>query len=309
MAVSSHWADLLTPALSDAFYTSFGRVQSSIPSLFSMRSSGRADEQSIGVGALGAKNWAFDGANGSGRVNYDDLNKGFKTTFTHVQFAKGFYVERKLADDNLTDIAFDSSAQLGDSAFRKRELSAASVFNNAFTSTTNADGNSTLGADGVVLCSASHPYSADDATTQSNTGTAALTKANVSAARVSMMRLTDDRGDIMNIMPDTILVPPDLEDAALEITKSLLDPTSAQNAINPQAGRYRLIVWNYLTDTNNWFLIDSTAMRNSLRWYDRIPLEFGREEDFDTFTGKYRAYMRYSYGWTRYEWLLGQNVA
>lgn len=308
MAVSSHWAELLTPALSDAFYTNFGRVSSVVPSLFSVKTSNRADEQSIGVGALGAKNWAFDGAYGSGRVNYDDLNKGYKTTFTHAQFAKGFYVERKLVDDNLTDIAFDSAAQLGDSAFRKREISGAGVFNNAFTSTTNADGFSTLGADGVVLCSSSHPLSADDASTQSNTGTAALSKANVSATRVSMMKYTDDRGDLMNIMPDTILVPPDLEDTALEITKSLLDPTSAQNAINPQAGRYRLIVWNYLTDTNNWFLLDSTAMRNSLRWYERIPLEFGREEDFDTFTAKFRAYMRYSYGWTRWEWVYGQAV-
>lgn len=309
MAVSSHWSDLLSPALSDAFYIGFAdRPASVIPALFGMRTSSRADEQTLGVGVLGSTNWQFDGANGSGRVNYDDWNSGYKTTFTHTQFAKGFYVERKLVEDNQTELAFDNARALGDSAFRKREKSGASVFNNAFTSTTNADGYSTLGADGVVLCSASHPYSADDATTQSNAGTAALTKANVSATRVSMIKFTDDRGDIMDVMPDTLLVPPDLEDTALEITKSLLDPTSANNAVNPQAGRFRTVVWHYLTDTNNWFLIDSARMKQALRWYDRVPLEFGREEDFDTFTAKFRAYMRYSYGWNDYSWVYGQNV-
>lgn len=310
MAVSSHWAELLSPALSDAFYIGYAdRPASVIPSLFGVRNSSRADEQALGVGVLSGKNWQFDGANGNGRVNYDDQNKGYKTTFTHTQFARGFYVERKLVDDNLTDIALDKATSLGDAAFKKRELSGASVFNNAFTSTTNDDGFSTLGADGVVLCSASHPLSADDATTWSNAGSSALSKANVSSTRVSMIRYTDDRGEIMNVMPDLLLVPPDLEDTALEITKSFLDPTSANNAVNPQAGRFRLVVWHYLTDTNNWFLIDSSRMKQALRWYERAPLEFGREEDFDTFTAKFRAYMRYSYGSVDASWIYGHAVA
>lgn len=304
--ISSHFGSLLTPALSEAFYIGFsdnGRRASLIPELYGKRTSNRKDEQHFGVGVLGSEGWGFQG-----RVHYDDSNAGFLSTFTHAEFARGFTVERKLVDDNLTDIAFDRAERLGDSAFRKREKSASSVFANAFTSTTNLDGFATLGPDAVVLCSASHPRSADDATTQSNAGTAALTKDNVSTTRILMQRFTDDRGDLTSCMPDALLVPPELEDKALEITGSVLDPTSANNAVNPQNGRFRSIIWHYLTDANNWFMIDSGRMRQALLWYERIPLEFKQEEDFDTLQARFRAYMRYSYGWRDWAWIFGQNV-
>lgn len=306
---SIHWAKLLDPALSEAFYIAFsqgGRRESVVPSLFDVRKSQRADEQHLGVGVLGSDGWNFKD---SGRVQYDQRNKGFQSTFTHVELAKGFTVERKLIDDNLTQIAFDDAAALGDSAFRLREKSAASVFNNAFTAGgTNDDGFSTNGPDGVALCSASHPRSSDDSTTWNNVGTSALSKSAVSTTRVTMMAYTDDRGDKLDVMPDTLLIPPDLEDTALEITKSILDPTSANNAINPQSGRFQAQVWHYLTSPTKWFMMESARRQQSLLWYNRIPLEFGMEEDFDTFQAKWRAYMRYSYGWRDASFIFGQNA-
>jgi hypothetical protein len=308
--VSAHWAQLLTPATSEAFYIGFsngGRRASLIPNLFDTRTSQRADEQHQGVGVFGSQGWNFEA---SGRVQYDDRNKGYLKTFSHAEFAKGFTVERKLIDDNLTQVVLDDATELGDSAFRKREKSGASVLNNAFTSTTNVDGFSTLGPDSVVLCSASHPLSADaSASTQSNAGSTALSASAVSSTRVTMSKWTDDRGDVIDVMPDLLIVPPDLEDTASTITGSILDPASANNAINPQNGRFRTIVWHYLTDTNNWFMADSGRMARSLLWYDRIPLEFGLESDFDTFQAKFRAYMRYSYGWREWSFIYGHAVS
>lgn len=308
--VSSHWAELLTPALTEAFTIGFAdRPASLIPSVFGVRGSERAYEQFIGTGVLSSKGWQFDGPNGLGRVRYDDRNKGYASTFTHREFASGFVVERKLVDDNQSGQAFDDASALGDAAFRTRERSGASVLNNAFTSTTNEDGYSTLGPDAVVLCSASHPYSSDQSgSVQSNTGTSALSDANVSATRVAMMKFTDDRGDIMDVMPDTLIVPPELEDTALKVTKSLLEPTSANNAVNPQAGRFGTLVWHYLTDANNWFMTESSRQKRSLLWFDRIGLEFAREQDFDTLQARFRAYMRYSYGWRDWAWIYGHNV-
>ncbi len=308
---SAHWAELLTPQTTEAFYIGYGggaigRRQSQIDAIFGKRTSDRAFEDHIGAGVFGSDGWNFEK---SGRVQYDDRNKGYKTTYTHAEFAKGFVVQRKLIDDNRFDIITDDASALGDSAFRKREKSAASVFNNAFTSTTNADGFSTLLADGVVLCSASHPRSADDATTQSNAGTLALTADNVSTTRTAMMAFTDDKGDKMDVMPDEILVSPDNEDQALKVFKSIQDPASANNTINPQVGRFSVKVWHYLTDTNNWFMFDSVRRNNMLLWYERIPLEFGREEDFDTYQAKFRAYNRYSYGAKDWSFVYGQNVA
>lgn len=305
---SQHWAEALDPRLTELFYLGFsddGRRASMIEQAFGKPSSQRAFEEHLGRGVLGSDGWNFED---SGTTQYDERKKGYTKRFTHVKFAKGFIVERELVDDNLTGVAFDDARDLGDSAYRKREKGAASVFTNAFTdSGTNDDGMPIAGPDGVGLCSTAHPRSSEDSTTQSNEGTLALSAANLSTTRQLHAALTDDRGDLLDIMPDELWVPPELEDTALTIVKSQLDPASANNAINPQAGRFSVKTWNYLTDANAWFTADSSRRRRSLLWYDRAPLEFGRQVDFDTDAAKYRGYMRYSYGWRDWTFLYGQN--
>lgn len=305
---AANWAELLTPQTTEAFYVGFtdgGRRESMIGSLYRIENSERAFEEHIGVGQFSSQGWDFEK---TGRVEYDDRNKGYSKRFTHVEYAKGFVVQRKLVDDNLTSVIFDDARELGDAAFRKREKAAALLFTNAFTdSGTDTEGFAIAGPDNVGLCSLVHPYSPVDSTTQANEGTLALTRDNLRTTRQDHMAFVDDRGDILNIMPDTLLVPPELEDDALTIIKSAQDPNSANNAINPQAGRFTVVTWHYLTDANAWFLIDSARMKRDLIWYERIPVEFGREEDFDTLQAKFRAYMRYSRGYRDYRWVFGQN--
>jgi hypothetical protein len=42
--------------------------------------------------------------------------------------------------------------------------------------------------------------------------------------------------------------------------------------------------------------------RRYLKWFERIPLEFAAENDFDTLIRRYRAYNRFSYGWSDFRW-------
>lgn len=305
---AANWAELLTPQTTEAFYVGFtadGRRASIIGQVYRMETSQRAFEEHLGVGQFSSAGWNFEK---TGRVEYDDRNKGYVKRFTHAEFAKGFVVQRKLIDDNLTAIVFDNANELGDSAFRFREKAAAQTFNGAFTDSGTDDwGFAIAGPDAVGLCSTAHPYSPVDATTQSNEGTLSLTKDNVRSTRQLHMAMKDDRGDKLAIMPDMLLVPPELEDDALTIVRSTLDPTSANNAINPQAGRFQVVTWHYLTDSNAWFEIDSGRMKRDLIWYERIPVEFGREQDFDTLEAKFRAYMRFSRGFRDYRWVYGQN--
>lgn len=307
---ASNWAELLTPQTTDAFFVGFtdgGRRSSLIETIYRIENSEWAFEEHVGVGQFSAGGWSFEK---SGRVQYDDRNKGYVKRYTHVEFAKGFIVPRKLVDDNMTNIVFDDARELGDSAFRQREKSAANLFINAFTdSGSDAEGFPIAGPDNVGLCSLAHPYSPIDSTTQANEGTLALTKDNVRTTRQNMMAFVDDRGDILNVMPDAILVPPELEDDAIVIARSTLDPTNANNAVNPQQGRFTNIVWHYLTDADAWFMLDTGRMKRDLLWYERVPVEFDREQDFDTLQAKFRAYMRYSRGWRDYRWVFGQNAS
>ncbi len=70
-----------------------------------------------------------------------------------------------------------------------------------------------------------------------------LTLANYVAARTAMMKLRGDKGRIMGIMPTTLVVPPDLEDAALRIVNTDLDGNGGSN---PYKGTAELIVTPYL---------------------------------------------------------------
>lgn len=306
--VAANWAELLTPQTTEAFYVGFtdsGRRASMVSDFYRMENSQRAFEEHLGVGQFSSAGWNFER---TGRVEYDDRNKGYLKRFTHAEFAKGFVVQRKLVDDNMTSIVFDDANELGDAAFRFREKAGAAFFNNGFTdSGTDEWGFPIAGPDGVGYLSLAHPYSPVDSTTQANEGTLALTKDNVRATRQAMMAFKDDRGDKLNVMPDQLLVPPELEDDALVIIRSTLDPNSANNAINPQSGRFTVATWHYLTDSNAWFMLDTGRRARDLIWYERIPIEFGREEDFDTFEAKFRAYMRFSRGARDYRFIYGQN--
>jgi hypothetical protein len=298
--ISEQWANLLDPVVKEWFYQGYSRRASLIETLYRVQGSSRADEKISGAGAIGIDAW--EQYEKTRHVPQVDMEQGYQTTFTHSQYIVDLPVEKKLIDDAQDAQVLNSSERLGDSTSLKREVDAASVFNNAFSG-------SYLGGDGVALCSDSHPLSpSKSGSTQDNNGTLALTKANVKTVREAMMAYTDDNGNKVAVTPNTILVPPGLEDDALEITKSLLDPSSANNTINPQAGRFNVLVWHYLTDSNAWFMIDSMLMKMSLLWFNRDPVDIHlRLGDDPTVMVFWRAYMRYSFGWTDWRWVYGNN--
>ena len=69
------------------------------------------------------------------------------------------------------------------------------------------------------------------------------------------------------------------------------------------------LVWDYLTDANNWFLLDSVMAKQHLKWFDRVPLEFAVDPTGDfMLRARFRGYQRYSYGWNDWRFVYGQNV-
>ena len=118
----------------------------------------------------------------------DEAEQLFKKSYTHVQFARGFTVERALWDDDQYNIINKKPAGLALAAMRKREKDAASVFNNAFSAET--------GGDGAELCASDHPYSPTNAGTQSNEGTTALSYQAIVDTRELMRAYLDDRANL-----------------------------------------------------------------------------------------------------------------
>jgi phage major head subunit gpT-like protein len=292
--ISENFSSLvdLDPVLSEIFYQHYDREMGSGLSLFNVLTSNKEKETDLRIGGF------RDPVEFEGQIQYQTALGDYAITYTHKEYASGFMVERKLFDDMKYGPIFGMASDMAVAFARKRKKDRASVFNSAFATVT--------GYDAVVLCSDSHPRSASDSTAVDNLAALTLNSANLETAIVAHRALGDDLGEIITIVPDLLVVPTALRRTALELVGSELTPENANNAINVHQGM-QVLVWPELTDTNAWFLVDSTMARRFLKWYDRIPVEFAAEQSFDTMLRKYRGYMRYSFGWSDFRWIYGSN--
>jgi len=314
--ISDNWPALIAPGLRKVFHLRLREREDMFKRtvIFPIDTSTKAYEDYQGVGELGTQGWnEFEK---TGRTTYDGFDPGWKTRLEHREFTMGIAIQRKLMEDNLYPTAgipreaTGKVEKLADSAAVHREKSAASLFNNAFTDTgKDSEGFSIGGADGVGLCSEAHPDSPTHSTTQSNKFALALTGSNMSVIRLAMRKFKDDRGELVSIKPDLLLVPPELEETAeIEVTTDR-DPNSANNAVNPNKGRFTVVAWDYLTDTNAWFMIDSMLKSQHLAWLDRVSPEFQSRRDFDTYQAQFTGYHRFSRGFDDWRWVAGSNAS
>lgn len=307
MAVTrrEHFGKLLEPGLRQIFYETYDQIPSMLPELYNVQTTQNPYEEDVSIGTLG------DFPDFEGTIEYDRPYQGYSKVYEFPEMAKGFRIERKLYDDDRYNIINKRPVGLALSAMRRREQNAADLFNNAF-------GASYTGPDGKRLCATDHPSKAyvDSGGTEgvlerSNAGTAALSHTALQDAKLAMRGYKDDRNGLISVVPDTLLVPTALEEVAWELIASDKKVDTAENNPNIHSGRYRLIVWDYLTGTtaanSPWFLIDSRYAQLFLNWFDRIPLEFAMEEEFDTLVAKFRAYMRYDAGWSDWVWVYGSD--
>ena len=299
---STNFGDVLDPRFQRIFHEQYPQLSDMLPILFTFPpDNGRADMRFSQVGAY--QNWSQF----TGTVGYQSANQGFDTTLTHLEFASGIQVERKLFDDDQYQIMDQRPAGLATAAQRTRQTHGARILNNAFSVDTLFYNNS----EGVAMCSDSHTTTSGASTASGfdNQTVAALSATALSAARIQHVGLRDDQANRIMISPDEIWIPPDRYEEAFEIVASMGKVDTANNNRNVHEGAYTIYEWNYLTDANNWFLGDSALRAQMVYWVDRVPIEFAFAEDLDTIIAKWRGYMRYSNGHTDWRWVVGANVS
>lgn len=292
------WAEDYQPVVYRLFMAGMQAVPSLIPQLFNVRTMTGAREDYIGMEGTDIEGWNV--YEQTGETAYADFDRGFPKTFQPREYTRRFKLLRKYIDDDAQGIVETSLRGLGISAAQKREFDAASVFNNAWTAGAYA------GPDGVALCSASHPYSAGNAATYSNTGTEAFSYTALKNARTALRQLTDGLGNPLMRNGTLILHPIELSDTVAEIINAAGKPGTANNDANAARG-FTSLAWDYLTDDESWFLIDPTWMKQSLFWLDRTPLEVRVIQETATYS-VYELYMRYAYGWVDPRFLYGNHV-
>lgn len=295
----SQFDSVLTPVIYHHFDLGMQSVPSLRAALFNVQTSSLAEEKGTGFGGMSPD--AFEQYAASGKKGRLDFGQLYTQGYVHVEYPVELVIEKRLLINDQYGQIQRTVQRAGMAAENFMEIKAASLLNNAFSTSFNW-------SDGKPLCSATHPKGPGQSGTYSNRATTALTKDAVSAARVAMMRFKDDKGNELGVMPDELWVPPELEDQALTIAGSQLDPASANNAINPQAGRFRVIPWHRLTDTNNWFVASSAWRQQAANWYIRETPEIMMVHETTTEL-VYELKLHFSYGVDDWRWVYGHEVA
>ena len=234
--------------------------------------------------------------NDSDKLPFAGPQKGFKKSFSILTYRLATQVERALTEDQLVPVARRMASGLMNSARLLLEYQFADIFNNITATTATY-----VGADGVAVASASHPFEKAQVGTWSNIESAgALTAANFSTARTNMRKRQSDLGYKQIVLPKKLVVCADKETQARTLMASEKVPGGALNDKWVYQGAVEIVVWDYLTSTTAWGLWgDIPAEYNTFLYMPEVmpnlaPTE-GADRSTDIIWGE-RLRMRHAIG-------------
>ena len=290
MIVSSNFAKLLWPGLNKIHGQAYNEHSVEFTDLFDMYTSKKAFEEDLGITSFGLAQKKSEGS----PISYDDENQAFLTRYQHIVYGLGFIITREMVeDDQYAVVGQRRSKALAFSMRQTKEIIAANVYNRAFNS-------SYTGGDGVEMLSTAHINHSGGTWSNELAVAADLSEASLEQACIDIMKLKNDRGLNISIMPQTLIVAPDNVFEAERILKSTLRSGTADNDVNALArmGKFPggVKVNHYLTDADAWFI--RTNAPDGLKCFKRRAMEFTVDNDYDTENAKYKSTERYSFGWT-----------
>ena len=293
---SGNHSYVLTEAVTAVAINEFVRLPLTFPLFYNVSPSSMSDSEvhaSVsGLGRLEAKQ-------ATGSATKDETVQQFKRTWVHGEYALELDVERAFVDDEKFGFFASLGAELGAAANRGYEEDAAKCFTDAF------DGTYITAEDGLSLCNDAH-VNADGGNSQDNSGTNALDADGLKTTRTAMRKFTDYRGKRVKITPSLLVTGVDQEEDAVVLVQSGQKPGGNNNDVNMFAGT-SLAIWEEITDTNAWFLIDPQLMKRHNWFFIRSPLEFYGSKHHRTMVTTMGAWTRYSYGPQDWRWIYGNN--
>ena len=291
----------LEPGLNALFGLEYKRYEDEAAQIFDNESSDRAFEEEVMLSGFGTADVKPEGSG----VQYDDAQETYTARYTHETVALAFALTEEAIEDNLYDrISSRYTKALARSMATSKQVKGANVLINAFaTSGYN-------GGDGESLCGNAHPTLNGN---QSNIPTTAadLSEVSLEQALIDIAGYQDERGLKIAAQGQKMIIPKELQFTAERIMKSQGRTGTADNDINaikamgmvPQG----YTVNHYLTDTDAWFI--KTDVPNGMKHFVRAPLKTAMEGDFDTGNVRYKARERYSFGWSDWRGIYGNQGA
>lgn len=228
--------------------------------------------------------------------------QGYKTRYTIIDYGKTIPLTHKMMRGDLYGVNTVQKLfrKLGRGANRTIDEGFWSMFNNGFNTSYTSYG------DAKPLFSTAHPRK-DGGTAQSNASStsAPLSVDALFTAQNALREVLDHKGQLVDIGEGklTLIVPPALEKKAVEITESVLDPESANNAIGYHyyRGNIDVLVCKWISAAASgsdtaWFVVANADHMLNLVMREGFETEYW--EDKDTRTIKVRGTLAFAYGWS-----------
>ncbi len=236
---TASWGKALDGLVDELFYQDLQQTSQMYTSIFNVSKMSKAQIKHLT--GVGFEDWRQSAE--AQAANYTSNLQGFTQTYVPTVWKSGFVVTRELQDDvDFKEVA-EGASELARTAIRTIDKEAAKMLNNA-TNTTYFSG-----ADTSALA-ATHTGE-DGSTSIDNAVTSVLNETALEASKVYFQQILDGRGQLIDLTPDTLLVPPTLEKEGRILLESTGRPATGDNDINTDKGSLRLKVWNRLSNQEN----------------------------------------------------------
>lgn len=242
----------------------------------------------------------------NGAYPTDGMQEGYSKMLVYETWKNSFSISQEMVEDGkLLDMKKQPEAFLT-SYHRTRELFGAALYGGAIKGLKSVKfrGRSfdITGADGAALFHTEHAPKVKGAK-QTNKFSDAFSVDALGRAESAMHLFKGDDDNILDVAPNTILIPEDADlkkdvFAAIGADK---DPVTANNAFNYQYGRWNVIIWSYLNQfvtagTKPWILLDTAYNQTygGAVWNDRIKLNVHSDIDKGTDANVWRGRSRFN---------------
>lgn len=266
---------------------------------------GKSDNYADRMSAMTAMS-GFRPVGENGAYPADGMQEGYHKDLVYKTWKNSFSISREIMEDGkLMDLKKAPKGFLT-SYKRAREQFGAALFGGAIQGKKSVkfmdESFDIASADGSALFDTAHKPKVKGAN-QSNKFSDAFSVEALDRAESAMHLFKGDNGEILDVAPDTILIPDDpvLKRAVFAAIGADKDPATANNAFNYQFGRWNVIIWSYLNDyvtagTAPWILLDSMYNKTygGAVWNDRVELEVRSTIDDNTDANIWRGYSRFN---------------
>ena len=311
----NEWSDQLDACIveEDANKSQYDAI---VKALANEKKSNRFGEKGTTIGGLDH----FDVKAESANAAEDTLEEGYDKIIHHYAFAKSVVISKELADDNNVDLMSVRARSLVKSYKRTRAqyitdvitksvMTSSAAYNTTMTFGTQT-GIDITAPDGMSLFHNAHPLHSDPSETQSNIYTNAFGSNSQMLNILSnkMRNFTDENGNVLGIISDTIVIPgnvPDLEDTIKKIIGSDGEVGTNYNDINTQRGKWTLVVdplWTVSGAAKPYIIMSSEANKELMgtMFYNRLGLDVKSEVKTESRNLLYNGFSRWSAGF--YNW-------